>query len=49
MMKHKRQYGDVLYVNLFSIKTYHQRASWLLYTARSILIILKMKEYARYD
>ncbi len=43
MMNRKRQYGEELYVNLFSIKTYHQRASWLLYTARSILIILKMK------
>lgn len=41
VIKHKRQYGEELYVNLFSIKTYHQRVSWTLYTARSMLINLK--------
>lgn len=49
MMKRKRQYGEELYVNLFSIKTHHQRAIWPLYTARSILTILKMKLYNKSD
>ena len=44
MVNRKRQYGEVLYVNLFSIKTDYQRASWPLYTAKSILTKFKLKE-----
>jgi len=43
VIKHKRQYGEVLYAGVFSFKTNYQRASWPLYTAKSILTILKMK------
>ncbi len=43
MVNRKRQYGEVLYAGVFSFKTNYQRASWPLYTAKSILIILKVK------